>query len=173
MKNKIYTTWLQKCLCTLVLSFFVFNYLGNQASFFQNNVKNIAFDAATKIIFQSDTQETRITADGNIIQRFFTGLKNTPYFDYLVLTNKEGKTSFMPIRENSFFFQKQTPTFETISLLKEATFFTKAFFIKLLLSSVLLLFVLNRIVFFERPFFLLYSKLSREKIWLKYNQLRL
>lgn len=174
MKNKNKNIRWAKALGYAILSLFfvVSQILGVSLSAFLPS-KNLSFDSAKLVLQETAIQDTRQTDDGNIIQRFYTGLQELPFVDYLVLTNFDGEVSYIPLRATTKFFEKTTPYLQDILVgdfaLVSKKIQTEKPFLMFFIIVALFVVAKHRIVsyFFQTKTFL------RQPLWLVHRHIRI
>ena len=172
MKTKTQTKFGLKQVCYAFLAVFLtFSIASVQFSLFQNNFKQLSFEASSIVLEQGEFQETRITTDGNIIQRFFTGLKELPFVDYLVVNNTQGESFFIPLRNETQHLQQQNPALEAASLFKESALIEKNNILEKTFSNTVFILAVLAFILTAKAGFLIFATLSREKLWIMHQSL--
>lgn len=128
--------------------------------------KDLSFSSSHQVVESGAFAETRITSDGNIVERFFTGLKEMPFMDYLVLSNAQGEASYIPLRaETSFLEISGMMFYETLGNAKDLLFaFSAGSFAFVLAMALLVYVVFQGWAFFKNDAgFLMYRALAKNR----------
>ena len=154
------------------LVFFAFLFLFVQMSVLTSvlswsSFKDLSFESTNTVIESGPFAEIRKTSDGHIIERFFTGLEEVPFMDYMIVSNNTGEKSYIPLRFDQSILEVFGAMFyENLGIAKDMIINIPAYFNKSLTETLLFLVIVIQGLFYIRKDtgFLLFRKKAKNKV---------